>query len=873
MGKVIDELTRRLRKAVDDRAIVLWFDPEQAYGGALDAIAAHPSLASVHILRHDGSHLAFRYAAEASLHAGFEHDAGNASRLIGYVPLAQAATDWALVEIAALGGVAEPGANHDLNTRLHVVAKAALKSVLTGDHLDDVVKKAEKGAFDLADLDKLGGAGGSGALDLIFETSNPAEIALKLLTEPVLDPLIVSKDGLPQLRFVLESTFGFTIAESTAPAAIRTALETFLLSVDYLARLGSAAPIAFSGLPKPDEDDQTKRVLDLVARWRSDARLQSSYVGVADRVQASLHITDHPIADLAVLDQIETFRTIDHWRQNAVISTLMTGEKSDLLPAITRYLDSFWVAATPVEERDVRWQLLETIARIEGAARQIETGLAGDPTARQIADTYTQAEAPWCELDTMQRRLELKFAHFTPEPRSTGIDDLEVLVERTRGRYRDVANRLADTFVRAFAGEQFQIVGVLKQRDIFSQVVEPLTKSGKVAYVIVDSLRFEMARELAHATRSGWKTELMPAVATIPTLTAICKAALFAAADEPIALDLKGNQLIPKLNGLEIRDPAARRKRLEALLGDRVAIVSLRALTPMGVKTGIELAKASFVLVISDEIDQAGENVDHASQSIDSVLEDLRKATVTLARVGRDKKPGETPIDQIVVVADHGHIFAGELTEGQKIDPPGSGAHRRIWIGTGGTTSDAFLRFKAKDIGLGGNLEFATPWNLSAFRAGGGTSYFHGGLSPQELLIPVLTLKRAAALAAKAESAIAWQIVLPKNQITSRSIRLDVSGTATEMLPLPERIRISAEIRRGEEVLSKMRTASVRIDVDSQVAEMDRDPLDLRRLIPAQIGLVLTGDDISPGPVSLHLIEVDTGIELARTSDIPLSVM
>ncbi|MEZ4497010.1 MAG: PglZ domain-containing protein [Thermomicrobiales bacterium] len=414
---------------------------------------------------------------------------------------------------------------------------------------------------------------------------------------------------------------------------------------------------------------------------------------------------------------------------------------------------------------------------------------------------------------------------------------------------------------------------MLDQRDIFSQRVQPLTGRGKTAYVIVDSLRFEMARELANTAHAAWQAKLTPAAATIPTLTAICKAALVAGANEPLALELKGTQLIPTLSGIEIQNPAARRKRMEQALDHSVVTVGLRDLTPMTAKTRADLAKASFVLITSDEIDQSGENVDHATQAINSVLDDLRRAFGTLSRVGHDKKSRETPIEQIVVVADHGHIFAGDLTEGEKIEPPGPGAHRRIWIGHGGSASNAFLRFQARDIRLGGDLEFATPWNLSAFRTSGGTAYFHGGLSPQELLVPVLTLTRVTTSATNAESAVAWQVSTPKNQITSRSVRVIVSGSAMEILPVPERVRIAVEVRRGNTVLSKMRSASVPLDIESQVVEMERDPDDHRQLVPAQIGILLFGDHIENGQVSLHVIDVDSGIELIAATNISLTVM
>jgi hypothetical protein len=880
VGRILDELARRLRRAVDERGVVLWFDPDHAYAGVLEALRTHSALADITVLAHDGSHLALRSAAEPHLNVGFEGDGGS-PRLVCYVPLSKASTGGALVEIEALGAIAEPGAHHDLNTRLAVVARAALRTMLTPAQLDDVGRQAEKGTFTLADLEKLAASSGAGALDLIFETSNPIDLVLRFLADPTVDAALIEKEALPSLVATLAEAFGYRASDAPTPPSLREDLSLFLLGGEYLLRLGDQAPPAFVSFPRAATDGQAKRLTETVERWRSDARLRESYVAAADRAQERLRVGDHPITDLDTLAGVETFRITERWRQDAVTHALLAGPNARAAGIAHRHRQAFWVEAASVVERTVRWRLLETIARLLDVAGRIDEGLAANPTAGEIARAYAMEDAPWCELDQAQRRVEADFSLFAPERRrdpATGEirDDLEVLVERARARYRDVVGALAERFVRSLADCNFRLAALPRQRSLFSTVVGPMATTKKTAYILVDALRFEMARELAGHPSAGWSVDLAPAMATIPTLTPVGMAALMPRAERGFSLALKGTTLVPTIaDGVELKDRSARVKHLQNVLGAGVSVHKLDDLTPLTEKVRGGIAKASFVLVTSTEIDEAGENVSpgQAWKVMNAVLEDLRRALTALRDVGGERKNGERPIDRVVIVADHGYVFAGELTEGEKIDAPGSGAHRRVWIGRGGEANPAYVRFQAKDVDLGGELEFAVPWNLSAFRTSGGTAYLHGGLSPQELIIPVLTLVRVGAAGPGGESKLAWTLRIPGNRITSRLVLVSVEGIATEMLPVSESVRLKVEVRQGQGVLSEMKTASASFDDVARVAVVTRDPDDHRRLTPTQIALLIVEEDVPPGPVSVHLLDADTGVELVQLPDVPFSVM
>jgi hypothetical protein len=62
--------------------------------------------------------------------------------------------------------------------------------------------------------------------------------------------------------------------------------------------------------------------------------------------------------------------------------------------------------------------------------------------------------------------------------------------------------------------------------------VKPHLGEGKVAYVWVDALRFEMARELCRLLEDDFKLEIQPAIGAIPTITEIGMAALLPKAHE-----------------------------------------------------------------------------------------------------------------------------------------------------------------------------------------------------------------------------------------------------------------------------------------------------------------------------------------------------
>ena len=121
-------------------------------------------------------------------------------------------------------------------------------------------------------------------------------------------------------------------------------------------------------------------------------------------------------------------------------------------------------------------------------------------TVPGLVQAYAEGESPWCLLDTHHRHLESRWYNFDPDAADPhpGLDKLILKAEQ---RYTEVGSQLAKAFVKQFAKAKHPIPGMLRQVQVFEKQVKPRLGTGKTAYVWVDALRFEMARELAKSSR------------------------------------------------------------------------------------------------------------------------------------------------------------------------------------------------------------------------------------------------------------------------------------------------------------------------------------------------------------------------------------
>jgi len=859
-GLVTEYLFGLVRKQVEDRGLVVWYDPDGVYADAVGAL----ELPGTTILRYGGSFFDLRWRIDQQKLM----DGEEPPRLVVYVPLAQDKTHHALIELEAAGVVMQPGQQPPArNTRLAVVARNALRGVLGEEAAAEVEKQAEAGRLTLADLDALAARGGEvskGVLTLIFGKGNPQEIALAFLAGDKHDEEIIKKEAGGELRALLAREVDFQATEDAALDDTRQRLARHVLMTDLVVGLGQAVPSRLASAAVASTPAGREACAALAKAWRLRRDTRESYVAAARRVEREFMLDSEDFDPKAIGD-LETFPAIERALLRHAEKRLLEATDGDVLTLAESRAKRFWCDAEP--QLQARWALVASAAEVLLEAERVEQALKKAPASlADLIKEYAQASQPWCLLDTCHRNMESRWHNF--EPHGGDDENLEKLIIRARQRYVAVGSEVARVFVIRL-GERFPCKGVTRQRDIFEKYVKPVLGKEKVAYVWVDALRFEMGRELARLLGDDFEVEVQPALAAAPTVTEIGMAALLPGAHEAAkVVTAGGGRLALEVGGSVIKDRKDRVTLLKERAGVEVFDAKLDDLLPKPTKKVREgIGSAQLILVTSQEIDELCEqdNITQARRQMDGVLNDLRRGIRVLAELG---------VERIVLASDHGHLFAEELSEDMKVEAPGGQTvdlHRRVWVGRGGQADDALLRAPLSALGMEGEFDLATPLTFACFKCkGGARAYFHGGLSPQEALVPVLVLKPLAKPARRVPAGIVWRLLPGSQRLTTRFFSVQVTGASEGLFDVePPKVRV--ELRAKGKAISRAVSASYGFEESTRDVALKRDDSDPKKVASNTVTLMVM-EEPDQKTVGLYLLDAATGAELSRLEKIEVAI-
>ncbi|MBN1315795.1 MAG: PglZ domain-containing protein [Anaerolineales bacterium] len=858
MGIVSETISNLISNQVNNSGLVVWYDPEKHYVD-LVGMFQHPD---IKIATYDGSYFALRQSINQMI------DDENPPRLVVYVPLDPADTHNALIELTAAGVTLKPGQQPpSRNTRLSIIARNALKEVMGKEAISSIEKQVDEDKLSLAELDALAekaGGPGSGVVTSIFKTSVPQEVALAFLGSSDHDEAIINKQSLPELALLLEVTYGDSLTTYKTPTELRLAFARYILATDLIHNLTGEIPTQLATVSLSDKKAVREACADLASAWRLRRDLHPSYLELSNLAAQVLKVAAIDWS-LEAISRLETFFETEQALQERVEEALLEKASLALVELAQQRLSSFWAESRP--DIQARWALIAVAGLVLLESNRIGKALK-DPglTANQIFYAYTSGDHPWCLLDTHHRHMERRYHNF-----DFGLGrehrPLERLVIQAREGYMQIGATLAERFMQCYRNTHFKIEGALLQTQIYSKFIQPVLGKGKTAYVWVDALRFEMARELAQTQEDSFEVALTAALAAVPTITEIGMAALLPHQETPTVIPLEKSKLALQIGDTVVGSRPERVKYLQDHAGVSVFDARLDDLLPKPKKAIREgIRQADLVLITSQEIDALceGDNIPLARRTMDGILHELGRAFQVLAALG---------VETILVTADHGYLFGDELSLDMKINSPGGDTvdlHRRVWVGHGGAASPAYLRAKLSDFGLGGDLEIAVPWSLAAFKVkGGANAYFHGGLSPQELIIPVITLSNRKKEKAGLVSEIGWTLEPGSVKISTRFFSVQIKGQATGLFEIiPPKVRL--EIQAKGECISQPISASYGFEEATGNVQLKVTPDNPKELEPNTITLMISSS--GQKQVSAHLIDAASGVELAHLSDIKMVI-
>ena len=861
MGIVTEALVQLIAKQVDEKGLVVWYDPEQAYREA----AAELRLPNTTVARYEGSFFKLRKEVDHLL-----NDL-QPPRLVVYVPLERTETESALIELDCAGVIMQPRQQPPAcNTRLSVVGRNALKLILGEDQVGEIERQIESGKLSLADLNSLAEKGkdiSTGVLTLIFGSANPQEVALAFLQGDQYDEEISKKESEKELRHLLQISFDIEFPAAEALSNWRVRLGRHVMMTDLLSVLKKQAPSSLSSVPVATSIAGIDACIRLTRTWRNSRDVRDNYVTVANKVEKEFSLSQLELP-VERLKENETFLCVERALLVHVEKDLCKTATPASLQLAQYRLSRFWADAIPAIQ--ARWALVSSAAEVLIEADRVAKSLKTAPTTvLALIKAYAGDDEPWCLLDTHHRHMESRKYNFEFGA-STDYHELEKLITKAEQRYTEVGSALAKHFIACFESAKHPIKGLLRQQDIFERKVKPLLGDGKVAYVWVDALRFEMARELCRLLADDFKLEFQPAIGTMPTITEIGMAALLPKASNSKVVGVGGGKLALEIGGKIIRDRKDRVAFLKENAGVSVFEAKLEDLLPKPtkrVKEGIQTAE--LILITSQEIDELCEadNVAQARLQIDGVLSHLRRGVRVLADHG---------IKTIVLVADHGHLFADEIGEDMKIDAPGGKVedlHRRVWIGVGGNSESSYLRTSLASLGVNSEFDIATPWTFAVFKSrGGGRAYFHGGLSPQELIIPVVVLHSAVTSSAPS-TGIQWTLTPGTAKLTTRFFSVQIAGSQSELgLFAFELPKVRIEVRVNKKSISVPVSASYGFEDATGEVKLKITESDPKQIESNTVTVMVT-EDPAQKTAGVYLLDATTGVELAMlTIDVAISM-
>lgn len=850
MGHVRDLVISLVGRQLDEAHVVVWYDPDGFYRELVSTL----KLVDTRVVSYDGSFLTLRRSFDNLL------DGDDAPRLLVYVPMEQEDSGHALVEAESCGTSLAPGAPSALrNTRPSVVVRTALKGLFSEEELANLVQSVAAGETTFDEVDRLAGTGNPDALiTLLYSNADSTAIALDFLTSTARDKDITQKGALEPLTQRFSSVFGFVAGAVTSTNELRSSFARFVLCTDLAAGAGGNLPSTLKSLVVAKDPEQRAACVRLVAAWRDRADAAESYDTTASGAAKELQLRKARWTQSQLVGAI-TFAEMEELLQDNIAGELRSKEAGAFSGIITARRGGFW-SGKRLDIR-ARWDLLAAADTLCGQYQLVEAYLHKKaPGAADIFTRYTSAKEPLCILDGAHRALERQWQTLEADD-TPGDDRLAKLVTELRGDYTTAAGHMTERFIGGLAQAKWKLDGVLQQRQVFARVVKPLLAEGKVAYIWADALRFEMAHELA-TELGGSDVTLVGALGTLPSITPVGMAALLPGAERLVLADLDG-KMIPTIDDRVLSTRDQRIKYLSETAGVPTVALKVDDILPKPKKKVRDaVASAQLVLVTMQEIDalcEAGQ-VGLARTIMETLLHDLRRAIHQLAQMG---------CAAIVLTADHGHLFGEELGEEMKIDPPGGlqlELHRRVWIGHGGGESPTYVRVSTKELGLGEGLDLAVPAGVGGFKvAGGSREYFHGGASPEELIIPVMTIIPHV-VAASEPTSITWSLTPGSTVISGSFLSVTVSGNFTELFAPGAVPKVRLEVRDPEgQCVSTMVSAGYGFEDGTHDVQL-RLVADSKDIDPDTV--MLSIGDTTATRLSVVMLDAVASVELGRLDNL-----
>lgn len=637
-------------------------------------------------------------------------------------------------------------------------------------------------------IDAIGGGLNWPNLRALLKVESTADILFALLvpSDQQQSALKETDSWVAEAKGVLQASIGLGLkTRGKTWSAIGDELWRFVLFSEFVFDLPEELPAGLQDVPRAAASAQPL-IEDICERLRSDRRTQNIYIERAEAIEAELDLPGI-CGHMADLGERDTFPFEERTFLQRAMEALARDDTDNVKAILGRHSQSVW---TGKGESQAQWDLIRSAFFLMECCRDNDRLLSENTRSMEnLVDFYVSQLR---EVDRLHREFEQAVSDYDWQD-AQGM--MQPVQQQARKQYGALIEKVQQLFTKHLQHTGWPVVGRLANGDVFDKVVAPrLQQSGtKVAYLMVDALRYELGVALEMQLAEDGKVELKPAFAQLPSITRVGMASLLPGAGAGLRLVKSESGFTPHLGDQPVANVTQRMEVFRKRYGQRFQEGRLEEF----VRNRFDIeADVELLVLRSVEIDSHFENhPDTAPTEIINALKRIRVAVHKLKDLG---------FSEVVIATDHGffmntHAGAGDTCS--KLPGDWLNEHQRCLLGEGSSDNHHYL-MSAEKAGVRGDFNsIAGPLSMASYKAG--MLYYHGGASLQECVVPVITLQLDAPKQVPvAQATVSLNYKNGAKRITTRLPVMEIGLDTQDMFSVDSdfEILLEAHDKKGEVV-------------------------------------------------------------------------
>lgn len=393
------------------------------------------------------------------------------------------------------------------------------------------------------------------------------------------------------------------------------------------------------------------------------------------------------------------------------------------------------------------YRAVEGAHQLGKAIRSYEEVAASSLSLAEMVKAY---EAEWYKADMMYRQF---YAELDQLDNPDLLGDLPNAVEEAYiHRFIEPFSALWGQNVQGLTS--YSELPGMKQADFYSWYVKP-KEDTMLAVIISDALRYECGRELYDqmAVDPNMTPKLDSMMANVPTYTQLGMASLLP--HKALTIEVSGT--MPQvLNDGASTVGAANRERLLQTANKAAKVMHLDDILQAS-RTDLRhaLNGVRLVYIYHDAIDSTGDNMKTEDKVFAAAARGITEIMRCIRKLAMDKS-----MVHFVVTADHGFLYRRSdvpvytkvkyLRQGDELY-----RNKRYILSARPMEQDGIITWPLDYPSQAGYVNMPVGCDIFAM-PGGGQHFVHGGVTIQELLIPVVTVRYTKGKVDTTKVAVKW---------------------------------------------------------------------------------------------------------------------